>query len=95
MPYKSGMNTTMNSLDEAIALHKEGRFDEAREIYWRVVAEQPDNAEALHGAGVLAYQEGDLDAAVAHLTRAIDASPRHGQVSRQFGQRLCRDAAVR
>ena len=46
------MNSQREDLDHAISLHRAGQLDEAQEIYWRLIAERPDDAEALHGAGV-------------------------------------------
>ena len=43
----------------AIQRHQSGLLDEAAEAYRRVLATQPDHADALHLLGVIAYQRGE------------------------------------
>jgi tetratricopeptide (TPR) repeat protein len=48
-----------------------GRFVSARAIYEEVLAAEPDNADALHGLGVLCVQEGLPEQAETWLKRAL------------------------
>src|SRR3954452_19298108 len=45
-------------LQRALVDHESGRMDEAEAAYRRVLAEHPDNADALHLMGVLLTQRG-------------------------------------
>jgi tetratricopeptide (TPR) repeat protein len=62
-------------LDTAIASHQEGRLDHAAAGYRRVLAQDPDNADALHLLGVVALQRGQPKEAVERISRAIGLSP--------------------
>ena len=48
-----------------------GQLDQAEQLLGDVVAGMPDHHQAWHRAGVLAYQRGRLQEAVAHVERAI------------------------
>ncbi len=61
--------------DQAIALHRAGRLDQAEAIYRRILKADPDNAEALHLLGVVAGQRGDHDECVRLIERAISHEP--------------------
>jgi len=60
-----------NTLAEALAHHQGGRLSEADRLYGAVLQRQPDNADALHLAGVLAMQTGNPQLAVERIMRAI------------------------
>jgi len=62
----------------AFAHHRAGRLKEARALYARALAGQPDNRELLHMAGVAAYEENDLEAAVRLIGKALARSPPGG-----------------
>ena len=51
--------------------HQAGRFAEAEACYRRVLAAQPDNADALHLLGIIAHQTGRHDLAVGLVRQAI------------------------
>jgi predicted O-linked N-acetylglucosamine transferase (SPINDLY family) len=59
----------------AIELHRDGRLDEAAAHYARALGASPDDAQALHGMGMLLQQAGALDKAIAALRRAAERSP--------------------
>ena len=46
-------------LSNAMAMHKAGQLGPAAQLYQKVLAAEPDNAEALHLLGVLHHQQGD------------------------------------
>ena len=46
-------------LQQAFALHRAGRVSEARRLYGEVLRAAPKSFDALHLAGVAAYQQGD------------------------------------
>lgn len=68
-----------NDVAEALALHQQGRLGEAEPIYRRIVATEPDNADALSLLGTLCHQTGRQEEAVDLLRRAIVLKP--GQAS--------------
>ena len=67
------------TLDEAvrlaILLQKNEQFAEAREIYRRVLETDPNHADALHFAGVLAHQEGRSEDAVRLIEESLALLP--------------------
>ena len=69
------MNGPKESLAEGLAAHRAGRLDVAASVYDRILAGDPDNAEALHLKGVLVRDRGDAAAAVTLLKRAADLDP--------------------
>jgi predicted O-linked N-acetylglucosamine transferase (SPINDLY family) len=56
---------------QALALHRSGRHDEAERLYREVLAAAPRHFDALHMLGVLEYAKGELAAAVASIHAAI------------------------
>ena len=81
-------------LREALALHHAGRLREAEAIYSRVLATEPDNAEALHLSGLVAFREARYDDAIALLRRAVGHAPDNalyvgnlGNVLKESGRR--------
>ncbi len=66
------------SLQLAAELHGAGKLAEAEREYRKVLAVQPQNAEALHGLGVLAYQAGRVDVAVEWMQSAVHIDPDTG-----------------
>jgi len=60
-----------DELEAARALHEQGRIADAEAVYRRILAAEPDHAEALHLAGLAAHQRGEHSAAIALIGRAI------------------------
>jgi len=63
------------SISRAKELHEQGRLDDAVPQYQAVLAERPDDAEALHLYGVLQFQRGYVAEAETLIRRAISISP--------------------
>ena len=59
----------------AIGHHQAGRLGEAETIYRRVLSEQPENPDALHLLGVIAFQVGQFDRAIELIRHAIQIDP--------------------
>jgi tetratricopeptide (TPR) repeat protein len=55
----------------------QGRLAEARDVYGRVLAREPRNAEAITHLGAVAYQEGRVDEALAKVEEALRIDPRY------------------
>jgi tetratricopeptide (TPR) repeat protein len=53
----------------------QGRLAEARDVYERVLAREPRNAEAITHLGAVAYQEGRVDEALAKAEEALRIDP--------------------
>ena len=64
-----------DELTSAIQHHQRGQLDQAAEIYRRILAAQPDQPEAMHLLGVVAYQQGDPVRAAEWIGRAITRNP--------------------
>lgn len=60
---------------EALALHQQGRTDEAAESYRSVLERQPRHVQALTFLGVIALQSNETDLAVELTSRAIAVDP--------------------
>ena len=63
------------SIERALELHREGRLDEAEQIYSGIVATAPGDFQALHLSGLLAYQQGRLADALRLVAAALKARP--------------------
>jgi tetratricopeptide (TPR) repeat protein len=93
-----------DDLASAFQHHAHGRLDAAAEIYRAILAEDPDQADALHLLGVVAFQQGNHPLACELIGRAValqpGAAPFHAnlaEVYRATGQfdravRCCRTA---
>lgn len=60
---------------EGAAFHQAGLLEPAENCYRAVLAEQPEHSGALHYLGLVAFQRGQFDVAVAHISRAVELSP--------------------
>ena len=63
-------------LQQALALHRQGRLDDAERFYREVLSYAPAQPDALHFLGVLEGQRGRSDVALSLMDRAIAANPR-------------------
>lgn len=70
------------SLPETLAfasrLHQLGQLDPAVALYERVLAEAPDQPDALAFLGIASHQRGDSARAIALLRRSLEIAPRAG-----------------
>jgi tetratricopeptide (TPR) repeat protein len=65
------MATIPEALAIAIQHHQGGHLQAAEQIYRKILAVEPDHADALHLLGVIAGQVGNHAAAVQYISRAI------------------------
>jgi len=63
-------------IGQALALHQQGRLDEAEKLYARALKLQRDNFDALHLLGMLNHQRGKTGEAYRLLTAALKVQPR-------------------
>ena len=66
---------TPHTIDDAVALHRSGRLDEAGAIYQAILQQQPDHADALHLSGQLEILRGNHAAAFGLIRRATELHP--------------------
>jgi len=64
------------TFDNAVALHKAGRLDEAQRAYRNILGSYPSHVDALHLLGVAAYQSGQSGAAIDFIGKAINLNGR-------------------
>jgi tetratricopeptide (TPR) repeat protein len=69
------MHAKTPSIQDAFALHRQGRLDEAARIYEAIAAREPKNAEARHYLGALLASAGRIPEARALMKRALDLKP--------------------
>jgi len=67
--------TVRERLEKAIALHKSGEFDSAGAIYRDILAEAPDQSDALHLLGLVEAQTGRPEKGLPLLRRATEVDP--------------------
>jgi tetratricopeptide (TPR) repeat protein len=75
-------------LKESIDLHRQGRLDEAERSYRQHLAEQPNDADALHLLGLLRHQRGDAAESADLLSRAHALAPDQAGIELSLGT-LC------
>jgi FkbM family methyltransferase len=56
--------------ETALENHRSGRLGEAEKIYRQIIADHPDEPDALHLLGVVAYQKSDPDTAISFMSKA-------------------------
>ena len=69
------MATIRETLALACEHHRAGRIQSAEPLYRQILQVDPDNADALHLLGVIAYQTGQHQLADQHMRRAIEVNP--------------------
>ncbi|UEM19357.1 tetratricopeptide repeat protein [Skermanella mucosa] len=67
--------TSAMSLEDALALHRAGRLDEAEAAYRSLLAVHPGHADLLRFFGLLRHQQGRADEAIDLLERAVVLCP--------------------
>src|SRR3954468_10010464 len=80
--------TIQQAMQMAVAHHQAGRLDRAETLYRQVLSYAPDYPDALHLLGVLASQNGESDAAIALIQRAIAGDPTVATFHNNLGEAL-------
>jgi predicted TPR repeat methyltransferase len=74
--------------EQGLALHQQGRLDEAEACYRRMLRKAPTHFDALHLLGVLAGQTNRFDEALGLLTRALAQRPDSAPALNNLGNTL-------
>lgn len=77
---------TRAMLEDVINLHRSGRLDEAESGYRQWLAENPDDAGALHLLGILRGQRGDVAGALQLVARASELDPDNAACRHTLGE---------
>ncbi len=64
------------TIGQAVALHQQGRLDEAEKLYARALKLERDNFDALHLLGLLNHQRGKAGEAHRLITAALKVNPK-------------------
>src|SRR5260370_39158660 len=89
MPRQAGTTPTVaQTVQQALALRRQGRLAEAERLYRAALAAQPRQFEALHFLGVLKLQQGDAREALALLRPAAEAKPAAAELHPSLGPAL-------
>lgn len=89
------MPDLVQAIEEALALHRQGRLDEADRIYGRVLKSMPDQFDALHLGAMLKLQRGRAAEAHRLISAALKVQPRSADALSNLGlvlRTLKRDA---
>jgi len=62
---------TRTLFSEAVAHHQARRFQQAEQLYERILTHDPSHSDALHLLGLVAYQQGDNPKAIQLISKAI------------------------
>src|SRR6266853_1763529 len=85
-------------LDTALQSHRAGRLSEAEAAYSEVLAVDPENIDALHFLGVIAYQRGEHGRAEELISRALSRNtsnaPAYNNLGNALGAQGKLDAAI-
>ena len=76
------------AFQKALEHHLAGRLSDAEAIYQQILKKEPDNADALHLAGVVAHQGGKNQIAVELIRRAISRKPAFPEAYSNLGNVL-------
>ncbi|HEY1719838.1 MAG TPA: tetratricopeptide repeat protein [Magnetospirillaceae bacterium] len=79
------MADVQSRLQQAFTLHRAGSLEQAAELYRSILAEDPENADALHLLGLALKTEGKMDEALGLMQRAIAANPTFGDAHYNLG----------
>src|SRR6266699_1113635 len=88
----------LQKLDTALQSHRAGRLPEAEAGYSEVLAVDPENIDALHFLGVIAYQRGEHGRAEELISRALSRNasnaPAYSNLGNALGAQGKLDAAI-
>ena len=80
----------MDLLQRALDAYRQGRLEEAGALANRLVAERPDDVEALHFGGIVAYGEKRFALSAERLAKAAKLAPNSAETHHNLGAALRR-----
>ena len=85
---RSGSNKVSVHLENAVSMHRAGRFAEAEAIYHSVLKADPVQPDALHFLGLLEQQRGRNHEAALLIHRATEVAPGYTDAFKNLGNVL-------
>ena len=79
------LHTPSSMIHAALQLHQAGRLEDADAAYREILSVDPDNFDALHLSGVVAYQLGMYEKAVERISRALSREPSNAVACNNLG----------
>jgi protein O-GlcNAc transferase len=83
-----------DQLAVALQFHQAGNLIEAERGYRKILMRDPTNPDALHLCGVVKSQQGEYEAAIQLIERAIDKYPHHADFHINLGNALAHHGEV-
>ena len=87
---KEAQEARQKSLQEAMALQRDGKRDLAMQRYVAILAEDPTNQDALFCVALVALQEGQLAEGIKVIERALAVGPPQARMHNLMGQAYLR-----
>ena len=85
---KSAAAALQATLNQGMALHRQGKLADAERCYGEVLQRQPDHFDALHLLGVIACQTRRTERGVELIKRAIELNPKVAAAHSNLGNAL-------
>jgi tetratricopeptide (TPR) repeat protein len=82
------MLTVPQALDLAVQQHQAGQLEQAEQIYRAILKVQPQQVDALHLLGLLAYQRGQHEQANTYISQALRYQPDFAEAYSNLGMVL-------
>lgn len=79
---------TSRRVEIGLGHHRAGRLSEAEALYREALAEDPENVDALHFRGVIAFQRGDYAQAVELISKALSHNASNASAHNNLGNAL-------
>jgi predicted O-linked N-acetylglucosamine transferase (SPINDLY family) len=87
--YPSGDPQSLRrQIDAGLSHHRMAQLAEAEKIYRQVLAQKPDDVDALHLLGALAKQTGRIEEAIELLRRTVQLKPDYAEAQNNLGVAL-------
>src|SRR5688500_267358 len=85
---RAGLASTAKAMEDAAALYRSGRRDDAETICTRILKAHPSHFDAMHLLGLLKLDDGKPAAALRLLEAAAKATPNAPQLLSNLGRAL-------
>jgi tetratricopeptide (TPR) repeat protein len=87
-------NQVASLIAQGLSLHQQGKLNEAKSIYEKVLAIQENHFDAIQLLGALFIQTKQFTKAVDFLTKALKINPNHAAFLKRSCFTLSRDLAI-